>query len=67
MIMASICMTKCIREIVKPLKPSFFSLYVDDGFSRRNKADTDVIEEALNGFHPTLNFTTETEPKKVSL
>ena len=49
---------------VKPLKPTFSSLYVDDGFSGRKKADTDVIGEALNGFHPTLNFTAETEPKK---
>ena len=64
MTMASICMTKCIREIVKPMNPKFFSLYVDDIFNRRKKGETDELGDALNNFHPNLNFTTEIEPTK---
>ena len=62
MVMASICMTKCIREIIIPMNPPFFKLYVDDGFCRRKKGDHDHVLEALNGFHPRLKFTDEVEP-----
>ena len=57
-------MTKCIREIIVPLAPPFFKLYVDDGFCRRGKGEQDPILEGLNGFHPKLNFTVENEPEK---
>ena len=46
------------------LKTYLFLALCGRWFSRRKKAYIDVIGEALNGFHPTLNFTTETEPKK---
>ena len=62
--MAGICMTKCIREIVKPKNPPFFSLYVDDGYARRKKGMTDELGDALNAFHPNLNFTVENEPDR---
>ena len=57
-------MTKCIREIVKPLNPPFFALYVDDGYARRKKGEKDELGEALNSFHPNLKFTVENEPDK---
>ena len=62
MVMASICMTKCIREIIIPMNPPFFRLYVDDGYCRRKKGDRDEVLDALNGFHPRLKFTDEVEP-----
>ena len=62
--MAGICMTKCIREVVEPLSPPFFSLYVDDGYARRKKGPRDDLGDALNAFHPNLNFTVENEPDR---
>ena len=32
--MAAICMTKCVREVIRPLSLPFFKLYVDDGYCR---------------------------------
>ena len=64
MCMAGICMTKCIREVVKPHHPQFFCLYVDDIYARRKRGDNDELGNALNNFHPNLNFTVENEPDK---
>jgi len=62
--MSGICMTKCIREVVIPKNPPFFSLYVDDGYARRKKGPRDELGDALNAFHPKLNFTVENEPDR---
>ena len=64
MIMASICMTKCLREVIKPLNPPCFALYVDDIFCRRKKNAQDEIGEGLRNFHPKLKFTVEEEPNR---
>ena len=63
-IMASICMTKCLKDVIKPLDPIYFGLYVDDGFSRRKLSNRDKIGEGLQNFHPKLKFTTEVEPNR---
>ena len=64
MIMAGICMTKCINEVIKPMNLPFFKLYVDDGFARQKKDDSNVVMDALNAYHPKLNFTVENEPER---
>ena len=64
MIMASICKTKCLREVIKPLNPLFFGLYIDDGFCRGKQDILDEVGEGLNYFHPKFKFTVEEEPSK---
>ena len=64
MIMAGICMTMCIREIVIPNNPPFFGLYVDDVFSRQKKGTENQFHNALNSFNPKIKFTVETEPPR---
>ena len=63
--MAAICMTKCVREVIRPLSLPFFKLYVDDGYCRQNVNENgDIVLEALNDFHSRLNFTVENEPSR---
>lgn len=64
MVMAGICMTKCIREVVIPRNPTFFKLYVDDGFSRQKQETHTEFLGALNSFNPKLKFTVENEPTR---
>ena len=64
MIMAGICMTKCIRTVVIPRNPPFFGLYVDDGYCRQKKDDQNGFFDALNSFHHKVKFTAENEPDR---
>ena len=63
--MAGICMTKCMRDIIKPLNLPFFKLYVDDGYCRQKiEENGNSVLNALNNFHPRLKFTVEEEPSR---
>ena len=66
MIVAGICMTKCLREVIKHITPPppYFGLYVDDGFCRHKKGAHVDIGRDLNNFHPKLKFTVENEPSR---
>ena len=52
--MAAICMTKCVREVIRLLSLPFFKLDVNDGYCRQK----------VNEFHPRLNFTVGNEPSR---
>ena len=58
-------MTKCVREVIRPLSLPFFKLYVDDGYCRQKVNENgDIVLEALNDFHPRLNFMVENESSR---
>ena len=51
-------------DVVKPLKPNFSKLYVDDIYSKRIKNQPDKLFEKLNNCHPNTNLTVEVNPSK---
>ena len=55
-ILADIHMVKTENEVVKPMNPPFYKRFADDIYSRRNKSQQDVLFEALNNFHPKVNY-----------
>ena len=58
-------MTKCIRDVIRPLNLPFFKLYVDDGYCRQIVDEyRNTVLEALNNFHSRPNFTVDDEPSR---
>ena len=55
---------KMETEVVRPLKPLFYSRYVDDIYNRRRKDEFDKIFHALNNYHENVKLTIEISPSK---
>ena len=51
------------KDVVLPMKPSFYKRYVDDVISRRKKNTPDLLLEKMNKYHPKIKFTLEENPK----
>ena len=57
-------MVKMEIEIVRPLKPLFYSRYVNDIYNRRKKDEFDKVFHALNNYHENIKLTIEINPSK---
>ena len=57
-------MVKIEIEVVRPLKPLFYSRYVDDIYNRRKKDEFDKDFHALNNYHENIKLTIEINPSK---
>ena len=57
-------MVKMEIEIVRPLKPLFYSRYVDDIYNRRKKDEFDQVFHALNNYYENIKLTIEINPSK---
>ena len=62
MVMAGICMTKCIRAVSVPVNPFSNCTWMMVFADKRRKIV--IIHNALNGFHLKLKFTVENEPNR---
>lgn len=68
-ILAKILMNDILNTILPtlPSQPKTLALYVDDSFWVVNRNHVDFISEALNSYHPRINFTCEIEKdRKIS-
>ena len=59
-----VCIHLSDSPIYLPINPPFFGLYVDDGYCRQKKSQSDHVLESLNSFHQNLKFTDEKEPPR---
>ena len=57
-------MVKMEIETVRPLKPLFYSRYVEDIYNRRKKDEFDKVFHALNNYHENVKLTIEINPSK---
>ena len=57
-------MVKIEIEVVRPLKPLFYSRYVDDIYNRRKKDEFDQVFHALNNYYENIKLTIEINPSK---
>ena len=57
-------MEKMEIDIVHPLKPLFYSRYVDDIYNRCRKDEFDEDFHALNNYHENIKLTIELNPSK---
>ena len=46
-------------EVVRPLKPFFYSRYVDDIYNRQKKDEFDKVFHALNNYHENVKLMIE--------
>ena len=63
-ILSNIFMTMLEKDVVLPMKPSFYKRYVDDVISRRKKNMPDILLQKMNEYHPRIKFTVEENPQK---
>ena len=61
---SDIFMIKMENDIVIPMKPIFYRIYVDDIYSRRKKNIEDSLFKALNSYRKNIKLTTEINPIK---
>ena len=52
------------KNVVKPLKHTFYKLYMDDTYVERKRNEVDTLFDVLNPYHPNVNFTLEQNPKR---
>ena len=52
------------KNVVKPLKHTFYKLYMDDAYVERKRNEVDTLFDVLNPYHPNVNFTLEQNPKR---
>ena len=52
-------------DVVCPLKPLFYSRYVDDIYNRHRKDEYDQVFSALNNCHDNIKFTIELTRSKL--
>ena len=62
--LVDIHMIRTEKDIVTPLKPIFYKLFLDDIYTRREKGIPDKLYERLNNYHPNIKFTIELSPNK---
>ena len=58
-------MVKIEIEVVRPLKPLFYSRYVDDIYNRRNKDEFDKVFHVLNNCPENIKLTIEIRPSQL--
>ena len=63
-ILSDCFMNKMEMDIVLPLKPKFYHLFVDDNYMRRKKTEPDELFSKMNSYHPNINLTIEINPSK---
>ena len=63
---SDICVCKMENDIVAPLKPLSYKLYVDDTYVGRKKYETDELYNVLNLYHQNIKLTLELDPIKLS-
>ena len=51
-------------DVVRPLKPLFYSRYVDDIYNRRRKDEFDDVFNALNNYHENIKLTIKISPSR---
>ena len=52
-------------DVVCPLKPLFYSRYVDDIYNRHRKDEYDQVFSALNNYHDNIKLTIQLTPSKL--
>ena len=57
-------MVKMKIDVFRPLKPFFYSRYVNDIYNRRRKDDFDEVFHALNNYRENVKLTIEISPSK---
>ena len=57
-------MVKMEIEVVRPLKPLFYSRYVDDVYNRRTEHEFDKVFHTLNNYHENIKSTIGISPSK---
>ena len=51
-------------EVVRPLKPLFYSRYVNNIYNRRKKDEFDKVFHALNNYHENIKLTIDISSSK---
>ena len=51
-------------DLVLPLKPKFYCLFIDDTYRRRKKNKPEELFSKVNSYHPNMNLTIEINPSK---
>ena len=62
--LADIHMIRTEKDIVTPLKPVFYKIFVDEIYTRRQKGIHDKLYERLNNYHPNIKLAIEINPNK---
>ena len=62
--LVDIHMIRTEKDMVTPLKPIFYKIFVDDICNRRKKGIHDKLYETLNNYHPNIKLTIEINPNK---
>ena len=57
-------MKKMERNVVIPLKPTFYKRFVDDIYRGRKRNEPDKLFDKMNSCHPNIKLTIEIIPKK---
>ena len=60
----SIYIVKIEVEVVRPLKPFFYSRCAKDIYNRRKKDEFDKVFHALNNYYENIKLTLEISPSK---
>ena len=63
-ILADIHMIRTENSIVRPSKPLFYKIYVDDIYNRRKKNVEDKLFNKLNNYHSNIKLTIEKNSNK---
>ena len=61
--LADIHMIRTEKDIVTPLKPTFYKRFVDDIYNKRKKGIHNLYKR-LNNYHPNIKLTIEINPNK---
>ena len=51
-------------DVVVPIRPIFYTQYVDDIYNRRQKNTVDKLYYGLKNYHLIINLTIETSPSR---
>ena len=57
-------MKKMERNVVIPLKPTFYKRFVDDIYRGRKRNEPDELFDKMNSCHPNIKLAIEIIPKK---
>ena len=61
--LVDIHMIRTEKDILTPLKPTFYKRFVDDIYNKRKKGIHNLYER-LNNYHPNIKLTIEVNPNK---
>ena len=63
-VLSNIFCVKMEVDVIKPLKPKLYKIYVNDMYCKQIKNKQDKFFGKLNNYHPNIMLTIEVSPSK---